>query len=188
MPKKIIKPENEFAKYPELCRDDCKANLYDNVTQTPVGVSEAKKNEIEIRRVRIDDISTIVKIEKKSYPDPWSQNLFERELQINFSNFFTAVKNRKIIGYVCLWTVADEGHLTNITVKEKFRRKGLGSKLIKYIMDITYAMKIKKIFLEVRARNYPALKFYEKFGFKKIGVRKKYYSNADDAVVMAKTL
>ena len=146
------------------------------------------ESEIEIRRVRIDDIITIVEIEKNSYPDPWSEKMFERELQLEFSNFFVAIEDREIAGYICLWTVSDEGHLTNITVKEKFRRKGLGSRLMKYIIDISYAMKIKKMFLEVRASNCPALKFYEKFGFKKIGLRKKYYPNSDDAVVMAKIL
>jgi len=75
-----------------------------------------------------------------------------------------------------------------LKLKEKFRRKGLGSKLMKYIINISSAMKIKNIFLEVRASNYSALKFYEKFGFKKIGSRKKYYSNSGDAVVMVKTL
>jgi len=84
--------------------------------------------------VRIDDISAIAEIEKKSYPEPWSQNLFERELQIKFSNFFAAIKDCEIIGYVCFWTVSDEGQITNITVKEKFRRKGIGSRLMKYII------------------------------------------------------
>jgi ribosomal-protein-alanine N-acetyltransferase len=151
-------------------------------------VNRQKENEIEIRRVRIDDIGTIAEIEKKSYPDPWSQNLFERELQLEFSNFFAAIEDREIIGYVCFWTVSDEAQITNITVKEKFRRKGLGSRLMKYIIDISSAMKIKKMFLEVRASNCPALSLYEKFGFKKIEVRKKYYSNSNDAVIMAKTL
>ena len=146
------------------------------------------ESEIEIRRVRIDDIITIVEIEKNSYPDPWSEKMFERELQLEFSNFFVAIEDREIAGYICLWTVSDEGHLTNITVKEKFRRKGLGSRLMKYIIDISYAMKIKKMFLEVRASNFPALSLYGKFGFKKIDVRKKYYSNSDNAVVMAKIL
>jgi len=151
-------------------------------------VNRQKDTKIGIRRVRIEDIRAITEIEKKSYPDPWSQNLFERELQIEFSNFFAAIENREIAGYICLWRVSDEGQITNIAVKEKFRRKGLGSRLMKYIIDISYAMKIKKMFLEVRASNYPALKLYEKFGFKKIGVRKKYYPNSDDAVIMAKTL
>ncbi|MDO8734125.1 MAG: ribosomal protein S18-alanine N-acetyltransferase [Elusimicrobiota bacterium] len=151
-------------------------------------VNRQTENEIEIRRARIDDISTIIKIEKNSYPNPWSVKMFERELQLEFSNFFAAIQDHEIAGYICFWTVSDEGQITNITVKEKFRRKGLGSGLMKYIMDISYAMKIKKMFLEVRANNYPAFKLYEKFGFKKIGVRKKYYSNSDDAVVMAKTL
>lgn len=143
---------------------------------------------MDIRRVQIGDISAIVEIEKKSYPDPWSRNLFERELHLKFSNFFVAVKDREIAGYICLWTVSNEGQLTNITVEDKFRRKGLGSILIKYIIDMSYAMKIKKIFLEVRASNYPAISLYEKFGFKKTGIRKKYYSNSDDAVIMSKIL
>ncbi|MBI5573693.1 MAG: ribosomal protein S18-alanine N-acetyltransferase [Elusimicrobia bacterium] len=151
-------------------------------------VNRQKDTEIEIRRVRIDDIRTIAEIEKKSYPDPWSENLFKREMHLEFSNFFAAIKDHEIAGYICFWKVSDEGHLTNITVKEKFRRKGIGSGLMKYIIDISYAMGIKKMFLDVRAINYQALSLYEKFGFKKIGVRKKYYSNSDDAVVMSKTL
>ena len=151
-------------------------------------LNRQKDTEIEIRRVRIDDISAIVEIEKNSYPDPWSVKMFEGELQLEFSNFFAAIKGSEIAGYICLWTVSDEGQITNITVKECFRKKGLGSILMKYIIDISYAMKIKKMFLEVRASNYPALSLYEKFGFKKIGVREKYYSNSDNAVVMAKIL
>ncbi len=146
------------------------------------------ESEIEIRRVRIDDISTIVEIEKNSYPDPWSEKMFERELQLEFSNFFVAIEDREIAGYMCLWRVSDEGHLTNITVKECFQKKGLGSKLMRYIIDYAKKLKIKEIFLEVRASNFPALKFYEKFGFRKIDVRKKYYNKTDDAIVMKKEL
>ena len=147
-----------------------------------------KDAEIEIRRLRFGDISAIVEIEKNSYPDPWSEKMLERELQLEFSNFFVAIEDRKIAGYMCLWTVSDEGHLTNITIKECFQKKGLGSKLMRYIIDYAKKLKIKDIFLEVRASNFSALKFYEKFGFRKIDVRKKYYSNSDDAVIMSKTL
>ncbi|HAX61958.1 MAG TPA: ribosomal-protein-alanine N-acetyltransferase [Elusimicrobia bacterium] len=151
-------------------------------------VNLQKDIEIEIRRVRIDDISAIAAIEKNSYPDPWSVKMFERELQLEFSNFFAVIKDREIIGYVCFWTVSDEAQITNITVKEKFRRKGLGSRIMKYIINFAKAIEIKKMFLEVRASNYPALKLYEKFGFQEIDVRKRYYSNSDDAVIMSKIL
>lgn len=146
-------------------------------------------NKIEIRRVRQDDIKTIAAIERVSYPEPWSEKMFAGELRIGFSNFFTALVDGKIAGYVCFWSIDGESQITNLTVEESSRGKGLGSKLMAYAVEYSAGrLNNKKMFLEVRADNKAALGLYRKFGFKKIGVRKKYYSNADDALVMEKSL
>jgi len=147
-----------------------------------------EQNEIEIRRTRFDDIKTITEIENMSYPDPWSEKMFESELHLDFSNFFVMLYSGEIIGYVCFWDIQNEAHLTNLTVRKQFRGKGLGSKLLSYALERAVPLNDRKIFLEVRVNNLAAMRLYDKFGFKQIGIRKKYYSNRDDALVMEKTL
>lgn len=144
--------------------------------------------DLHIRNFRFEDIDTISEIEQASYPDPWSRKMFERELELNFSHFFVGTVLSRIVAYAVFWQVVDESHLTNITVSEEYRRNGLGKKMLKYIIDFAKYLKTKKMVLEVRENNMPAVTFYRKFGFRKIGSRKKYYSSADDAIIMEKIL
>ncbi|MDD5687775.1 MAG: ribosomal protein S18-alanine N-acetyltransferase [Elusimicrobia bacterium] len=150
--------------------------------------TSGQKDNIIIHNLCFEDINGILKIEQESYPDPWSRKMFERELNLDFSHFFVATILSEIVAYVCFWHVADEAHVTNIAVSEKYRKKGVGSKMLKYIIDLAKSLQIKKMFLEVRANNIGAKVLYENYGFKNIGIRKKYYSNKDDAVIMEKIL
>lgn len=143
---------------------------------------------LHIRKLRFEDIDTVAEIEKDSYPDPWHKTVFERELGLDFSHFFVGEIFSKIVAYAELWHIMDEAQLTNITVVKNYRGQGLGTEMLKYVISFAKSVKIKKIFLEVRINNLPAITFYKKFGFDKIDIRKKYYSNSDDAVVMEKYL
>lgn len=178
-----------------LALNKFKKNNYSDVLPLYVRMAFAEErrkkmeNKIEIRRVRQEDIKTIASIERVSHPEPWSEKMFADELNVQFSNFFAALVDGAIAGYVCFWSIDGESQITNITVAEKLRRKGLGFKLMKYAVEYAAGrLNSKKMFLEARADNKAALGLYGKFGFKKIGIRKKYYSNAGDAVVMEKIL
>ena len=74
----------------------------------------------------------------------------------------------------------------NIAVNKKFRRNGFGTDILSYLINVAKENNKKILTLEVRADNNPAIKLYEKFDFKKIGIRKRYYNNSIDAIIMTK--
>lgn len=95
------------------------------------------------------------------------------------------VLNDYISGYIILYNNEDIFDVMKIAVKEEFRRKSIATKLLDYINDNLISDKEVKIVLEVRKTNDKAIKFYEKYGFKKISIRKKYYEDTnEDAIVM----
>lgn len=83
-----------------------------------------------------------------------------------------------------IWKTIDDIHITNIVVKKTSRKKGIGSLLLKKLIELSLLEKPLSITLEVNANNIPAIKLYEKYGFKKVGLRRKYYKNTDDAIIM----
>lgn len=140
---------------------------------------EKQKNlEIKIREGREEDIEKIVLIEFSSFESPWSRNLLIRS--IKKKELFVAELNGEVVGYIVFSKILDEVHLENIAVDERWRRKGIGSKLLEFLIEKN---KESSIFLEVRPSNTPAINLYKKYGFKKIGIRKKYYVN-EDAIIM----
>ena len=84
-----------------------------------------------------------------------------------------------------MWKIIDEAHITNLAVHPDFRRKGVAKVLLINALKECYEEKIKFLTLEVRASNIKAFTLYEKFGFKSLGIRKKYYQdNNEDALIM----
>lgn len=140
------------------------------------------------RKMERQDIDAVFEIEKASYGiHHWTKEAFINELDNNIANYFVAQnqETKEIVGYLGSWFIVDECHITNVSVNPEFRRKNIASKLIKTLIDECYAKMIKYITLEVRVSNDAAIALYEKFGFKSIGVRKKYYQdNNEDALIM----
>jgi ribosomal-protein-alanine N-acetyltransferase len=128
------------------------------------------------------DIPEIMQIENVSFPSPWSSYLFLWELKKENSACFVARYQNRLVGYIVASKVSGEGHITNIAVHPKMRRIGIGKLLLSKCLSTLNA---RKIFLEVREYNIAAINLYKKFGFKEVGVRRNYYSNGDNAVVMA---
>ena len=93
--------------------------------------------------------------------------------------------DNKVIGFAGLWTIVDEGHITNIAVHPDYRGKGIGSKLVKSLIDNSKDWYINDLTLEVRYSNKIAQNLYKKYGFIEEGIRKNYYAdNKEDAVIM----
>jgi ribosomal-protein-alanine N-acetyltransferase len=91
----------------------------------------------------------------------------------------------EVVGFVGLWLVLDEGHITTICVAQRHRGKGLGELLLSHIMGEAQALGARKVTLEVRVTNDVAQALYRKYGFTVEGVRKRYYSdNNEDAYIM----
>ena len=106
---------------------------------------------IVIRPMEIDDLKKVLEIEKQSFSVPWTYDLFFIELTRNrYARYFVLEKDKEIIGYFGFWNKGASFHITNIAITEKFRRKGYGRKLLKFVEKIAASYKIKKIYLEVR--------------------------------------
>ncbi len=145
---------------------------------------------IVIRFMEIDDLKKVLEIEKKSFPVPWTYDLFFSELTRNrYARYFVLEKDNKLVGYLGLWHKGRSFHITNIAIAENLRRKGYGEKLLKFIEKIATIYKIKKISLEVRRSNCIAQEMYRKYGYKLIKFLRNYYQKEkEDALVMEKKL
>ena len=93
--------------------------------------------------------------------------------------------NEFVAGYVGVWFMSDEAHITSIAVREEFRGRGLGELLMLGTMEMAMARRAQRVTLEARVSNFPAHALYEKYGFTKDGIRRRYYAdNREDAVIM----
>ena len=132
-------------------------------------------------------MDNVITIEEKAYGEHhWSKESFLNELSNELARYNCAFdEDGNLVGYSGCWQILEEVHITNIAVSPDFRRKKVGEKLLKRIVDECYENMAKYITLEVRVSNTPAINLYEKYGFKSLGVRKGYYqNNNEDALIM----
>jgi len=144
---------------------------------------------VRIRNMSADDLDEVIKIERISFPTPWSEEMFRAELRSPISRTLVAETEGNggaaIAGYINFWLVADEFHLNSIAVRGKLKRKGIASVLMREMIRIARRRGCVHGTLEVRRSNLAARKLYEKFGFTMRGVRPRYYSDTgEDAIIM----
>lgn len=141
---------------------------------------------IEIRQMHIDDVDFIYEIEKEQFVVPWTKQSFIKDLTENFcAIYFVAIYNGEIAGYLGLWHVITEGHMTNVAVCKKYEGKGIGNLLIKKMIDTAIEKEMIGLTLEVSTINDKALHLYKKYGFQIEGTRKEYYEvTKEDCYVM----
>jgi len=142
-----------------------------------------------IRNMISNDIYQITEIEKKCFSLPWSKESYESELINEHAYYECAEENGKVVGYMGMWKILDEGHITNVAVLPEYRNRGIASMLIKKMIDICICSEIKNMTLEARESNMTAINLYKKFGFFSVGKRPKYYQlPLEDAVIMWKNI
>ena len=135
-----------------------------------------------IRPMTKDDIYDVMEI-----IDNWSSTIFFEEIKNPFSYNFVLAWQDLIIGYLNFWIVPDGIELNNIAIHRNYRGKGFGKLLLQFLIECAGVFKVERIFLEVKEDNIIAQNLYRKFGFKKVYIRKKYYSDNKDAIVMEKS-
>lgn len=139
-----------------------------------------------------NDIDAISKIEKDCFSVPWSRKQFEDEIKKNkFAVYIVAQDEQsgEVVGYGGMWHVINEGHITNIAVKEEYRKRGIAYGIIEKLTEIARQREMIGLTLEVRVGNTTARNLYTKSGFKLEGIRKEYYSDTkEDALIMWKYL
>lgn len=139
-----------------------------------------------IRYMQEDDLPAVIAIEKASFSTPWSPQAFVAELRDNeYARYFCLEVDGKVIGYMGLWFILDEGHITNIAIAPEQRGRGWGEFLLRAVMNEMRTSGMERITLEVRLFNTRAQCLYERLGFVKAGVRKGYYADTqEDALIM----
>ena len=142
-----------------------------------------KKTVIEI--MKDDDIANVMEVEIKSFNIPWSKESFENELKNNLALYLVAKVDEKAVGYIGVWKIFDEGHITTVAVHPEFRGQGIGRALISELLYLCKKDGIISFTLEVRESNIVAQNLYKSFGFVEEGKRKGYYSdNNENAIIM----
>jgi ribosomal-protein-alanine N-acetyltransferase len=142
--------------------------------------------ELELRRLGLGDLDAIERIERASYPTPWSRSMFASELAKPSSLSFGAVdETGTLVGYLVLSRYVDAWHVMNVAVAPERRRQGIASALLHRLLELTKDDALRGYTLEVRISNLGAIRLYERFGFRRKGIRRGYYTdNREDALIM----
>jgi len=137
-----------------------------------------------IRDARLDDLDAIFKIEERSFADPYPKGLLKAFFFLPGA-YIVAVSEEMIIGYaVGIIRYESLGHVVSIAVDEKVRRKGVGERLMTEIIERLCRRGAKRVRIEVRESNLPAIKLYTKLGFTIEGKIKRYYADGESALLM----
>ncbi len=129
-------------------------------------------------------------LEKRCFIDPWTIKMFTDELDNKISVYIVARDDQtnSIVAYGGMWLIYDCADITNIAVAPEYRREGLGGRILELLEKIASEHNMTALSLEVRESNLPAIALYQKYGFLKNGLRKGYYKDNENAVLMTKNL
>lgn len=146
---------------------------------------------LTIAPMRRRDLKAVMPIEAAAYPTSWSRRVFEGELDqvASGSRYYVVARDgREVVGYAGLWIVTDpdgdQAHVTNIVVADHRRREGIATRLMVHLARVAAERGCIAWTLEVRSSSTGAQDLYRAFGFAPAGVRKRYYDNVEDALVM----
>lgn len=140
------------------------------------------------REWKTSDIPKIAELEKKCFSDPWSEESFEGSIGSPFFYGILFEEEGQVCAYACEMVVFEDAEILNVAVAPSFRRQGLGVKLLLALEAYAKEKGAERLLLEVREGNVSARGLYEKQGFSSFGVRKNYYEDGENAVVMQKTI
>ena len=144
---------------------------------------------IDFRRLQLRDLGAIERIERRTYPTPWSRSMFAGELAKPSSICVGAFESESdaLVGYVIVSRYVDAWHVMNIAVDPDHQRRGIATLLLDQLFEVTADDGRRGYTLEVRVSNAGAINLYERVGFRPSGVRRGYYTdNREDALIMWK--
>jgi ribosomal-protein-alanine N-acetyltransferase len=141
---------------------------------------------LRIRPMAIADLPAVQLIERASFTTPWPPQAYRQELESNrLAAYLIGEIGDEIVAYGGVWLMVDEAHVTTFAVHPRYRRRGIGERLLLSLIDLSIARRAREATLEVRLSNLGARRLYEKYGFRPVGIRPRYYSdNQEDALIM----
>ena len=142
---------------------------------------------IKIEKIHLNHLNELQEILISDFDDFWSFSTLKEELENENSSYIIGKINNEIIGFAGLKKIFDQADIMNIVIKKTYRNQGIGTLLLENLILLAKDLNISTLFLEVNEQNKPAIHLYEKLGFKKLGVRKKYYNN-NNGIIMKKNL
>ncbi len=143
-----------------------------------------------LRAMREDDLDTVMAIERRAYPYPWTPGIFRDCLRAGYPAWVMHDGGR-IMGYGVVSIAAEEAHVLNICIEPMLHGRGHGRRLLRALVDIARGNGARRVYLEVRPSNPNAIALYHDEGFNEIGRRPRYYparNGREDAIVMAMEL
>ena len=143
---------------------------------------------LTFRRMVPSDAAAVEEVERACFSMPWSRESFWEEASQEAAYYLLALDDGEVIGYVGVWLLGGEGHITNVAVAPERRRRGIAQALLLGLMKISHGRGVRSMTLEVRPSNEAALALYKKFGFRSVGRRPHYYTdNDEDAEILWNT-
>jgi [ribosomal protein S18]-alanine N-acetyltransferase len=145
--------------------------------------------ELSYRGLELRDLGHIERIERRSYPTPWSRSMFASEIAKPSSICLGAfdAETDELLGYLIISRYVDAWHVMNVAVEPAYRRRGIATALLDRLFELTADDGRRGYTLEVRVSNTHAIQLYERLGFQGRGIRRGYYTdNREDALIMWK--
>lgn len=140
---------------------------------------------IEMRRMRPEDVPTVMVIERECFTVPWRESAYMTELANRSAYYIVACVDSEIVGYGGEWVIMDEAHITTLGVAKQWRGHKIGERVLVALLDEARSKQARRATLEVRESNSVAQNLYRKYGFQPAAIRRGYYTdNHENAVVM----
>ena len=142
---------------------------------------------ISIKEINESDIDLCYELDSNTI-SLWSKEQWANEFKKDGTKIFGLLIKNLVIGICVFQVVIDEAQINYFVVNKKFREKGFGSFLMRYLIKRCKEQNINKLFLEVSHSNYEAERFYNRFNFSTVGIRKNYYKDGSHALLKEKKL
>ena len=141
---------------------------------------------IKVFPMTLENLEQIKEELEENFDKFWTYGILKSEIANINSKYIVAKCKEEIVGFAGITLILDEANIMNIVTKKEKRRQGIGTILLENLIKISKELKAKSITLEVNINNNEAINLYKKFKFEEVGLRKKYYNNIDDALIMTK--
>lgn len=161
----------------------CRDEIFQAVDEVIKNLSE---QEVKVIFAEEKHLKQIAELESVCFSEAWSYESLKSALE-HGTRFLVCLKGNKLLGYVGVSIILDEGYITNVAVFPEYRRQGIATKILKTLTDFCARQSLSFLSLEVRVSNNNAISLYENFEFKIEGRRKQFYKNpSEDAYIMTK--
>ena len=142
----------------------------------------------KIRNIEKTDIPYLVALEEELLKETVGEEMLASELHNKFARFFVATFNDMVIGYLSCWMVEDTVDIINVVIDKNYQHHGFGQALFSQMEEEAKINNCNNIMLEVKENNTQAINFYLKQGYEQISIRKNYYQDHSNALIMKKVI